>query len=88
MKILLICLVLVVGCASQETRQLAQGIHRFQVKQVGVVRMLAEFARSKELISQKKFIKILEDQEALSVSSRSLSEIVGEPKIPVEVDSW
>ena len=49
---------------------------------------LADFALEKKFITLKKHTKILGDQEALSVSSRSLSEIIGQPKIPVEVDSW
>lgn len=88
MRVLVVCFVLVTGCASEETRQLAQGIHRYQVKQFAVVVELADFAKGKGALEDADHAKIIADQKALSESTRSLSEILGEPKIPVEVDSW
>lgn len=85
---MVVCLVLLAGCVSEETRQLAQGIHRYQVKQAATVRKLADFAREKGALEEADHAKIVAGQEALSESTRSLSEILGEPEVPVEVDSW
>ncbi len=82
------CLVLIAGCISEETKQLAQGIHLYQKKQVEVVKELADFAKEKGAIGEQAHVKVVLGQEALSESTRSLSEILGEPKTPVEVKSW
>ena len=88
MRVLLVCLVVLAGCVSEETRQLAQGIHRYQVKQASIVKRLADFAKEKGALQDEDHRKIVGGQEALSESTRSLSDILGEPKVPVEVDSW
>lgn len=88
MRVMLVCLVLLAGCVSEETRQLAQGIHRYQAKQAAIVKRLADFAEEKGAIEEADRAKIMAGQEALSESTRSLSEILGEPRVPVEVDSW
>lgn len=79
---------LATGCASEETRQLAQGIHLYQAKQAEAVVKLADFARDKGALEDADHTKIVEGQAALTESTRSLSEILGAPKKPVEVDSW
>lgn len=88
MRVMVVCLVLLAGCVSEETKQLAQGIHRYQAKQVVIVKELADFAKEKGGLGEVAHTKIVSGQEALFESTGSLSEILGEPKIPVEVDSW
>ena len=88
MRVMMVCLVLVVGCVSEETRQLARGIHDYQAKQAVVVTKLADFARDKGALEDSEHAKIVTGQEALSESTRSLSEILGEPKAPMGVNSW
>ena len=88
MRIVVVCLVLIAGCVSEETRQLAQGIHRYQVKQAAVVVGLADFARGEGVLDDADHAEIVAGQKALSESIRSLSDILDEPKVPVEVDSW
>ncbi len=79
---------LLAGCVSEETRQLAQGIHLYQAKQAAVVERLADFAKEKGALEEADHTKIIEGQAALTESTKSLSEILGAPKKPVEVDSW
>lgn len=82
----LIVMVLLSGCCvSEETRQLAQGIHLYQVKQAERVGKLVGAAREKGVVSVEDLDLILEDQRALVESARALSEILGEPRAPVEV---
>lgn len=88
MRVILVCLVLVAGCAAEETRQLAQGIHSYQVKQAAIIKGLANFAKDNGVLEEEDHAKIVTGQDALSEATRSLSEILGEPKVPVEVDSW
>jgi len=88
MRILLIVALTVAGCVSEETRQLAQGTNDFQKLMVPRVRALADFALEKGAMTPKQHAKMAADQEALSVATRSLREILGQPKVPVEVDSW
>lgn len=88
MRVMLVCLVLIAGCVSEETKQLAQGIHRYQAKQAVIVKELADFAKEKGALGEAAHAKVVSGQEALSESTRSLFEILGEPKTPVEVDSW
>lgn len=90
MRIVIACvgLLLLVGCVSEETKQLAQGVHLYQAKQAKVVKRLADFAEEKGVLEEGQHGKILEGQAALTESTRSLSEILGEPKASVEVDSW
>ena len=76
------------GCVSEETRQLAQGIHLYQARQAEAVTELADFAKEKGALEEADHTKIVEGQAALTESTKSLSEILGEPKEPVEVDSW
>ena len=76
------------GCMSEETRQLAQGIHLYQAKQAAEVVKLADFAKTNGALEEADYTKIVGGQAALTESTRSLSEILGEPKEPVEVDSW
>ena len=88
MRVMVVCLVLIAGCVSEETKQLAQGIHLYQKKQSATVVKLADFARYNGAIEDADHAEIVSGQEALSESTRSLSEILGEPKTPVEVNSW
>lgn len=84
----IIVLWLLSGCVSEETRQLAQGVHLYQAKQAVVVGQIADFAKEKGALEEADHTKIIEGQQALTESTKSLSEILGEPKTPVEVDSW
>ena len=73
------------GCVSEETRQLAQGIHLYQVRQSERVTMLADFAREKGALAGEDRDRVVEDQRALVDSTKALLEILGEPRTPVEV---
>lgn len=83
--VMLTALVLLSGCVSEETKQLAQGIHLYQVRQTEQVVRLADFAREKGALAEEDRSRVVEDQRALVDSTRALSEILGEPKTPVEV---
>lgn len=86
--IMMVCSVLLAGCVSGETRQLAQGVHRYQVKQAAVVGELASSAYVMGVVSAADRAKIVANQQALSEATGRLSKILGEPKVSVEVDSW
>ena len=88
MRVMMVCLVLIAGCVSEETKQLAQGVHLYQAKQAVIVKELASSAYVMGVVSAAARAKIVAGQEALVESTRSLSKIVGEPKRPVEVDLW
>ncbi len=87
MRMILMCTLFIIscGCISEETRQLAQGICKYQELQGTRVKRLADFALAGEFITRDEHTKTLLDQSALSVASKALTEILGEPKNPVEV---
>ena len=79
----LVCAVLlcVVGCVTEETRQLAQGIHLTQVRQESVVRKMLNGVSPDD--DEARAIAV--EQGALTRATRTLSEILGEPKHSVEM---
>ena len=83
-----VIVLILTSCVSEETRQLAQGIHLYQAKQAAEVVKLADFAREKGALADEDRKRIVDGQQALVESTKALSEILGEPKAPVEVGSW
>lgn len=85
LMVLIVMMLLSGCCVSEETRQLAQGIHLYQVEHAKDVVRVAGYARDDGRITLDDHAKIVEDQRALVESARALSEILGEPRAPVEV---
>ena len=86
--LILVVALLAAGCVSEQTRRLAQGVHLYQAKMAEEVVKLADAARGKGDLAGEDHRRIIEGQRALTESTKSLHEILGEPRTPVEVDSW
>lgn len=90
MRFLALVVVLAISgcCVSEETKQLAQGIHLYQESQAVIVRKLADYAHDGGALTDSEYASVTGGQDALTGAARNLSEILGKPKSPVEVDSW
>lgn len=86
MRVLLVAALLAcVGCVSEETRDLAWGIEQYQRAQVTSVSGLVEQAVKAQLISEEDGTELVKEQKALADASRTLVEILGEPKTKPEL---
>lgn len=80
MRTLLLCFVLAVsGCISQETQELAKGIHVYQVKQEKALKRIFTAASTGQSVAQKEVDEVLVNQAALVQATGTLSEILGDP---------
>lgn len=87
-KVLLAVVLVCTGCVSEETRQLARGVADYQARQAVIVGKLADYAKDRGALTAEEHEKVVGGQTGLTEATRSLSEILGKPKTPVEVDSW